>query len=228
MRIAVGNPPVSEAEWKGLECGTCHKTQEGKLVGEPAWYDKETGFYESVATATELCEKCHLDNETLRHKRELGDETHTGFTCTSCHNPHSMQASCTQSGCHMIGGGASAVPANHPPMAFASCGQEGCHTGTNFSTKPTQTADDGIAWDHTDGRHSAVTCVACHDASGLGAKYLEDQKIWVVFRVTELLGRYNEKVYQSHALTRNVNCSRCHYIDNPWGLVESVGWTTEE
>jgi hypothetical protein len=228
IRIAEGNPLVPESEWKGLECSTCHKIQEGVLVPEPTWYDKQAGFYESVETTSELCEKCHTDTETLRHKRDLGEEIHIGFTCTSCHDPHSMQTSCTQSGCHIIGGGISAVPANHPPMAFASCGQEGCHTGGNFSTKPTQAADGGIVWDHADGHHSAVTCVACHDASDLPVKYLEDQKIWVVFRVTELLGRYSEKTYQSHAITKNVNCARCHYVDNPWGLVEEVGWTIEQ
>ena len=232
MRIAVGNPPVPEAEWKGLECGTCHKVQEGRLAAEPTWYDKQTGYYESVGTTTKLCEKCHLDNETLRHKRELGEETHIGFTCTNCHDPHSMQASCTQSGCHDNWGStttAGTIP--HPSMGMGtsvSCSEAGCHSGTNFSDKPTPSAITGFTWNHQDGLHTAVTCVACHDASGLPAKYLEDQKIWVVFRVTELLGRYNEKVYQSHALTRSVNCSRCHYIDNPWGLVESVGWTTEE
>ncbi len=228
VRIAAGNPLVPEAEWKGVECSTCHRIQDGKLVAEPAWHDQETGYYESIESTSELCEKCHMDTETLRHKRELGDQAHAGFTCTSCHDPHSMEASCSQSGCHNVSGGISAVPAGHPPMAFTSCTQQGCHIGTGFSTKPAMTAVVNVTWNHQDGRHIAVTCVACHDASDMQVKYLEEENMWVVFRTKELLGQYSEEVYQAHAITRTVNCARCHYVGNPWGLAESVGWTTEQ
>jgi cytochrome c551/c552 len=67
-----------------------------------------------------------------------------------------------------------------------------------------------------------VTCVACHDASGLDVGPVEGEDVWITFRTTELLGRANTEPYQSHALQRSVMCDRCHYPDNAWGLTALV------
>ena len=231
-RIAIGNPLISEADWKGINCEACHLIENETVVSDLTWYDTETGYHETLENSTKLCEKCHTDTETLKYKIDMGTENHVGFVCTNCHDPHNLTASCTQSGCHDTWGKTtpSAMP-GHPSMGMGtsvSCAQEGCHSGTNFTDKPTQSATNTVSWNHQDGLHTAVTCIACHDASDLQVKFLEEEKIWVVIRITELLGRTSEEVYQSHAITRNVNCARCHYVGNPWELPESVGWTSEQ
>jgi hypothetical protein len=71
--------------------------------------------------------------------------------------------------------------------------------------------------------HIDVACVACHDASGLEVGPIEGKGQWKTFRTTELLGRSSREPYQSHNLQREVACDRCHYADNPWGLVAEVG-----
>ena len=228
-RIAVGNPLVPELSWKGLECSVCHRIENGTLIAEPVWHDQVTGYYESVENTTALCEKCHTDTQTLRHKRNLGDQTHVGFLCTDCHDPHSLTASCTQSGCHnnLVSSITSVMPFPHTTMGFSSCSQEFCHIGTNFSTKLASSQQNNIIWNHQDERHDTVSCGACHDASNLEVGVLEGQNIWVTFRTVELLGRSSKEFYQSHNLQKNVNCARCHYAGNPWGLTDSVDWVTE-
>jgi hypothetical protein len=69
-----------------------------------------------------------------------------------------------------------------------------------------------------DAAHDGVICVSCHDSSGLEVGPIEDGSVWVPFRTTELLGNLIRKPYQSHDLQREVNCDRCHYTKNPWGL----------
>lgn len=97
-RIAAGNPLVNESEWEDIGCNVCHPGQNGVSEPEIAWYDAATGYYESMPNATALCEKCHLDNETLAHKRVLAGGAHAEFQCTDCHDAHDAQTDCT--GCH--------------------------------------------------------------------------------------------------------------------------------
>lgn len=68
-----------------------------------------------------------------------------------------------------------------------------------------------------DQAHSRVACTACHDASGMAVKPNANGQ-WVTWRTTELLGRATTSEYKSHAMTKTVNCQRCHYPNNPWGL----------
>jgi hypothetical protein len=62
--------------------------------------------------------------------------------------------------------------------------------------------------------HEKITCVACHDAAGLEVKP-DANGNWQPVRTTE---RSGEKAYVSHDLQRAVDCARCHYAGNVWGL----------
>jgi hypothetical protein len=173
---------IPQAEWKGTGCESCHWVKNGVAEAEISWTNIQTGYHETVATTTDLCEKCHTDTATLRHKRDLKDGVHQEYTCTQCHDPHSTSANCTASGCH-----------------------------PEVGTEPEAVAGH-------DADHRAITCVACHDAAGLEVGPLEDQAVWITFRTTELLGRTNVEPYVSHHLQLQVQCTRCHYPDNPWEL----------
>ena len=190
-RIAAGNPLVAKSEWVDIGCNVCHRAQGDYVEPEIAWLDTATGYYETVADVTALCEKCHLDNETLRHKRELSGGAHADYLCTECHDAHDTQANCAD--CHQ--------EAMSDPLANHS------------------------QYDET---HPSLTCVACHDGSGLEVQPIENQGVWVTFRTTELMGRSSSKPYQSHVIQRTVNCQRCHYANNPWALDEIQAPTTNE
>lgn len=97
-RIAAGNPLVDENEWENIGCNVCHREQDGLIQPEVAWFNVATGYYEVVPNTTMLCEKCHLDNDTLAHKRELAGGVHAEFQCTDCHDAHDTQADCVE--CH--------------------------------------------------------------------------------------------------------------------------------
>ncbi len=182
-RIAAGNPLVAEVEWADIGCNVCHRVQDGVVEAEIAWLDTATGYYETVADATALCEKCHLDNDTLRHKRDLSGGVHADFQCTECHDAHDTQANCMD------------------------CHQE---TITDPLSGHSEYSD----------AHPSLTCAACHDGVGLPAQLLENEEMWVIMRTTELMGRSSSKPYESHFIQRAVNCQRCHYAHNPWGLAE--------
>jgi hypothetical protein len=181
IRTAIGNAFVPEEEWKNISCEVCHYRSYDGLDSKESWLNVQTGYHETVLNSTRLCKKCHIDTNTLRHRRDLGNDVHRDFTCTTCHDPHSTKASCTSSNCH--------------PQIILSTLISG-----------------------HDKEHVAVTCTACHDASGYEVGLSEDNYSWILFRTTEILGRPNTEPYQSHNLQKHVNCTRCHFPDNPWEL----------
>lgn len=242
MRVAKGNPPVPEEEWVSIGCPVCHRvTEEGVVQPEIAWRSRTSGYYESVPNSTALCEKCHLDNETLAHHRELG-EAHAGFTCTECHDPHDASASCAA--CHTVNRERPPrlVPEHADVDGSDVNGNEDCaecHRGA-WDSHPmhvTQSGNDNCMGCHAElmgqetltrkqvghsAYHADVHCVACHDATSLQIRQLQDEEAWTTFRTRELLGRALEEPYQSHTLQREVDCRRCHYPHNPWQLPEDV------
>ncbi len=182
MRVAQGNPPVAQKDWKSITCEVCHQVRDGKIDPMIAWWNQEAQAYESVSDATALCTRCHTDTEILRHRPDLGTRSHVGFGCTSCHEPHSTAAGCSTPGCHS-------------ESEKQMCPRTGQDTA-----------------------HRQVTCGACHDAGGLPVGPDADSGLWVTFRTTEVMGRSSTKAYQSHNLTPNVDCTRCHHAGNPWNL----------
>lgn len=202
------------ASIEGLECNTCHEVDNGQLAEEPAWHDQQTGSYVLLEDTNKLCEKCHTDTQ----KWGLGDKTHAGFQCVTCHNPHSLEASCTQPGCHFsldnINPSAKPFSFSHPSNG-STCTQYGCHETTIPSLTPEPSQVPTIVWNHRDGHHNAVSCAACHDASGLEVGMQDN--VWVTY---VLDGSSTTEYYPSHNMQRSVDCNRCHYPGNPWGLME--------
>ncbi len=186
------NSFIEEKDWKNIGCDVCHKVEAGVVSAQIAMWNNATGKYDSVASTTELCEKCHTDSlGGSRHKVRIGGGAHTnqiGMTakrpiaCTNCHNPHSSKAACTN-----------------------------CH-GNVFKDKPTQ---GHIAV------HEKMGCVVCHDASGAKVEPVTKDDVkgeWTTLTVAVTAGRESTTAFPSHYLQRTVTCTRCHFDANPWKL----------
>jgi hypothetical protein len=223
-RIAEGNPLVPEEEWVNIDCAVCHPVEEEVVDSTVIWLNPITGYHETISSTTVLCGKCHRDTESgLKHTRVLGNGAHADYSCTDCHDPHSTKASCTSGGCHHVTVTNNAECNDCHPNALAKHTMEqlhsgghdcmGCHgdlvgVGMNGVKIPA----------HNPVHLTNVLCIACHDASGLEVKPLEQDGIWLTWRTTEgPLGETTE-VYQSHSIQKEVDCTRCHYEGNPWGL----------
>lgn len=236
-RIAEGNPLISEDQWSGLDCNVCHQIQNGLLNQEFSWFDKVSGYYETV-TPTELCEKCHNNTETLNHKILLDENTHPGYSCIDCHDAHTATASCGSYGCHDK---ITITMQSYNPVHIGidnnaeclACHEIGIvsqfHTTWDVQGETTDclgchakrtvlpVGNKSISAGHTI-YHQNVKCMACHDASNLEVGPVDGQSFWTTFRTTQLLGNSTTVPYSSHDLQRNVDCNRCHFANNPWGL----------
>lgn len=238
MRQAVGNPAVSEEEWQHIGCAMCHRMENGVAEPKPVWFDARTGFYETISSSTELCSKCHLDNETLRHARHLGEYAHRDFNCTDCHDAHSLSAGCSDGGCHTnIYFPHPGIRSEHRVQTDASECSE-CHNSVAdihmniLEETPVNCMDchGNIIGGHVSRAmvlghgeaHEKVSCVACHDAAGFDVNSTEEDGEWIPYRTVQLLGRGSTEPYQSHNIQLEVDCTRCHYSENPWDLIDDV------
>ena len=238
-RIAEGNPLVPEEEWENINCETCHQMTNGIVQEGICWRDVTSGYCETVASSTQLCGKCHRNTETLRHQRAIAEGgAHAELECVSCHNPHSLEAKNCRS-CHqvemqevdMTGDMHAGVTSNDQCLE--------CHpdawAGHNMKVKQSGSQDcinchDDLVADMVlepvmrghNQVHEQVPCAVCHDASGMKVGQSEETGEWLLLRQTELLGRTSEEPYTSHAIQREVDCTRCHYPENPWDLPENV------
>jgi hypothetical protein len=245
VRIAEGNPLVPEENWKGIPCEVCHRNGGENTEVEIAWFDAVSGYSESVASSSDLCEKCHHDTETLSYQVDLGSHAHIDFECTNCHEPHSTRASCGSVGCH---NDVVAVMAIYNPAHLGVPDNNvciGCHTrGMDEHTMYVKElgTDDCISCHanlvdipespavqpgHTI-YHQSLTCSACHDASGAIVEPGENDGKWTTIRLFELLGRTSRTAFTSHNLGREVDCLRCHYDGNPWDLPKEITGTDPE
>jgi hypothetical protein len=176
VRVAPSNPLVPEADWKDIGCVVCHATDDGSVKPDIAWYDTVTGYHETVTSTTELCEKCHTDTETIRHRRDLGQAAHAGFTCTDCHDPHTTAASCGAAGCHeTVGSETTAIPGHDADHAAVTC--VACHDASGLDVGPAEGENVWITFRTTEllGRANteayqshalqrSVMCERCHFA----------------------------------------------------------------
>lgn len=99
-RLAASNPLIPAEAWKGITCEVCHLVHDNEIMTQIGWLDIKTGYHNTVTSSTELCNKCHTDTATLKHLRSLGEGAHADYTCTQCHEPHSVEASCSTPDCH--------------------------------------------------------------------------------------------------------------------------------
>jgi len=202
VRHAPGNPLVLEEDWVGIQCDTCHVLNDGIVTEGIAWLNPVKMAYEDVATSTELCEKCHVttqgnslyEGSGVDHKITLGGSAHLNY-----------------------GGFLGETP---PPTYCVDCHDP-------HSTEPKQCVDchsiDEAA--HAKGKYltmkDTVTCIVCHDASGLDVGPHPDEEmggIWTTTFSEMSRGKLKTEAVVSHSINWQVSCDRCHYEENAWEL----------
>jgi NAD-dependent SIR2 family protein deacetylase len=204
LRIATTMDFVSEEDWKGIGCETCHATEDGRVLSEVSWLNVVTMERETVATINELCTKCHVDSAGVKasggrgvtHGISLGGSAHLNWAgalpqghrpsyCSDCHDPHSLA-----------------------PKQCIECHEAVLTLETHMKG--------------TAASHQNLDCMACHDASGSDvAPFPADSETpyWTtVLTETSRSGATTTSYVKSHSIMWEVDCSRCHYTDNPWEL----------
>ncbi len=128
-KFEVDPPPpfTTEADWIVVECKVCHKFKRDKIEPGFAWLEiAPIEEYAEVASATELCDKCHLAEEIVGHTSVVIMGSHPGYVCTDCHDAHDTTATCSTSGCHENTFEAN-VPGHDEDHAMVACVT--CHDG---------------------------------------------------------------------------------------------------
>lgn len=202
-----------------LSCETCHSVNGGLVEKELSWLNETTQQEESISSSTELCSKCHPDQNKPQRVGSSTELAHADAECITCHNPHSTQASCTQSSCHLdirnIITADVDVPEFHPTSDQTNsnmCGGSSCHG------RAKQALASPIYHQPV---HRQVPCYVCHDRSGL-VTGSDGNGSWYTNRsITPEVNSHRGEVV-SHQIGRDVDCTKCHYADNPWELLDQV------
>ncbi len=190
-----------------VNCDDCHRTRNGVVLEEAAWRNQQTGQYEAVSETNSLCSQCHTDASA--------GHVHATYTCIDCHDPHKAEASCTDSGCHAniqtVFFELPATPTGgHPNGGSSFCGGANCHSVATAVAATTGTTHGP--------EHAQVTCEACHDASQLQVGPSPEDGNWMLWQEVESNGTTFTEIRNSHDLQLEVDCARCHFENNPWGL----------
>lgn len=202
MRIAEGNPFIPEEEWVGIPCETCHRMENEVVTQGIAWLNPVSMEYEDVSTPNELCEKCHVTTvgtgnpvrSAVSHEIVLGGPAHLNY--------------------------AGFIDEGKPPTYCSDCHDP--HTQQPKQCEDCHKIDEAA---HAGGKYMAmgntVSCMACHDASGaeVGPNPAEDSDGTWTTLLTEV-GRSGPttSAIVSHSIQYVVECNRCHFEENPWGL----------
>jgi len=204
IRMATTMEFVEEEDWVGINCETCHIVENGVVTEGNYWLNPLTDEYEEIAISNQLCTKCHLNSKGVsatggrgvEHEIYLGGSAHKNWAglLDTKHRPDQ----CTD--CH--------DPHSQQPK---QC--EDCHEG------PLDLHADvtGFAV-----MYEKVTCMACHDATGLDVGPLPDSEEFGDLFVTQetSMGRSGPttEFVLSHSPQWQVSCDRCHFEENPWDL----------
>ena len=199
-----GQSPHAQ-EGDEVNCDICHRSENGIMTNEVVWLNQNSGQYETVNDYSDLCSNCH---EGYDH----AESAHKNFTCLECHDHHSAGAACLD--CHkQVKEASLQVPAtpisDHTTGTDTLCNGSGCHS------MATQVAEGPFSIHGA--QHTKVTCAACHDAEGLQVGPLQDGTVWVSWS-SSWLNNNPAAPFNSHNLQYQVDCKRCHYENNPWGL----------
>lgn len=199
-----------------LLCEQCHSTRGGVVSGDLTWTDENSGRVENVSSSTQVCGKCHADQMKFKSTNTDHQLAHMNFDCTSCHDPHNLQASCAQSTCHIdiesTIHAKTQQPLNHTitgdPNSI-TCGASTCHALVEEVAK---------APIYHQPVHGGVPCYVCHDSSGLTVTQTDDQS-WITIQESgQSTGSINIPVI-SHRIGFEVDCSKCHSSNNAWNLI---------
>lgn len=185
--------PVAQADWKSIPCATCHRVENGALTDKVAYNNSAITQFE---TGTD-------PYVAVASNREL---------CEKCHRDHGGFPYNVDLG-QSKHSGFDCTKCHDPHTVTASCTAAGCHPDALKPATPIAGHDQA---------HAAVTCSACHDASGLKVGPTNGKLNWVTYRPTAPGGKTGQTPFVSHNLQRKVDCARCHFAKNPWGIAETV------
>ena len=203
LRIASTMDFVSEEDWVGINCDTCHRVEDGVVQQGLAWYNVLKEEHQTVLTPNELCTKCHLTSQGVSytggrgvtHEIYLGGSAHKNWAgmitdevkpqyCTDCHDPHTQTPKqCVD--CHAINEAEHAM-GQYPNMK------------------------------------DLVTCMACHEASGMEVGPHPEETmggIWVPILTEVGRSGLTTTAVVSHSIQWLVACDRCHAEGNSHGLI---------
>lgn len=206
---------VSEGEWQSIGCEICHEIKgEQAPVGLATW-NQNARQHQPVADSTVLCSQCHVSTEYHNLAINLGAVAHSGFDCVDCHDPHSTAASCTNFGCHESIRPKSSMPPATPeggqhPGNAAFCGGANCHPSATQAALSNYSIHGAV--------HASVSCIACHDSSGMPIGPSKELGTWTTFGTREEDETQVLEPLASHTIQSQVDCSRCHFEGNQWGL----------
>lgn len=129
-------PVIAEVDWTHVECKICHTVKKKEIQPEIAWLEiAQIEQYAAVASATELCQKCHTPVEVAGHGGTVSEGAHAEMACSDCHDAHAMTASCGEAGCHETLEAAGVVIDGHDAdHVNVSCGA--CHDASGLEVGP--------------------------------------------------------------------------------------------
>jgi len=192
---------VTEDEWVGIPCETCHEVDsDGVASSELSWLVPIELTREKINSPNELCTKCHTSPAGTKtgsqglaadHWITLGGSAHMNYAgewpqadrpkyCIDCHNAHTGET-----------------------KQCVDCHVDTADTHTKVSAMM-----------------ETVTCMACHDASGsiLGQR---DDGTYSTF-IMQAGGRPGSEPTPteiiSHSIVYYVACDRCHFEGNEFEL----------
>ncbi len=197
LRIAETMDFVAEEDWVGIACDTCHVV-EGDMIQTTsnAWFNPIAEEYETVATSNELCGKCHTNS--------------TGVSTTGGRGvDHEI----------ILGGSAhrnwAATIDGRRPDRCTDCHDPHTQQPTTCETCHADALDLEVHVTHGE----AVSCIACHDASGSDVGPHPDTGQWTtVLTEASRSGEVTTSPILSHSVQWEVSCDRCHFEGNPAGL----------
>jgi hypothetical protein len=194
-------------------CEDCHASLKDDAGQQLIWFNGAAGQTEVVATPTKLCIKCHPDQIDANITQIGVQPVHLDFGCTDCHNAHSTQANCTQSACHTDIQSIISVRIQ-PPDPHPTSGDPNTHM-CEGSTCHDLVKKVSRAPIYHQPVHRDVPCYVCHDGTGMVIAHGTDGA-WFT------LGAVTQQSAVSHTIARAVECTKCHFPGNSWGLIESV------
>ena len=205
IRMASTMDFVEEEDWVGITCETCHQVENGVALPGIAWLNTVTGEYEQVSDPNELCGKCHATTKGVKatggrgveHAIELGGSAHLNWAGEWPQVDRPQYCS----DCH--------DPHSTVPKTCVDCHQDVTTSETHMKG-------------YNDVMLDNVSCMACHDASGMevGPHPAEDMGDVFVTLVSEMSrsGELETEYVKSHSIQWEVSCDRCHFEENPWEL----------
>ena len=208
MYNASNGANLSTSDVQGIQCRVCHNLHNDTYSGNNlAFYNATlsslagSAVYDQVATATQLCEKCHAGgyHATSRDITYSGDhKSDLGFTCANCHMNSSLNT-----------GGEHSFEINNTATGTTGC--EACHDATSVHT-----SNFSAYWIHD----SSVTCDACHDGTFVknSTNYVVSTgkvfgSIWknpTTNKWTTYRGTGTPTDWTFHNITKEVTCDKCH------------------